>query len=247
MQAQLFQSAPINTSLRLDPRTKLLMMFILSVIMINGDIRGKAVYIRLVLAVIPFILLLFSGRIKASLFYAALYAAVWFAEAFLVYTTSGAANILIVMLAGMVGRFIPCAVMGYYLMTTTRVSEFVAAMEQIHMPRAIIIPLSVMFRFFPTIAEESRAINDAMRMRGIGINSLSKNPVALFEYRLIPLLMSIVKIGGELSAAALTRGLGGPVKRTNICKIGFGVWDFCMAAVMIAALAAYVLIQRGTL
>ncbi len=247
MQAQLFQSAPINTSLRLDPRTKLLMMFIISVIMVNGDIRGKAVYVRLVLAVIPFILLLFSGRIKAALFYAVLYAGVWYAEVFLVYSISGAANILILMLTGMVGRFIPCVVLGYYLMTTTRVSEFVAAMERLHMQQTIIIPLSVMFRFFPTILEESRSINDAMRMRGIGSKNLVKDPIALFEYRLVPLLMSIVKIGGELSAAALTRGLGGPVKRTNICKIGFGIWDFCMITVTIAALTAYILIQRGIL
>ena len=104
-----------------------------------------------------------------------------------------------------------------------------------------------MFRFFPTILEESRSINDAMRMRGIGSKNLVKDPIALFEYRLVPLLMSIVKIGGELSAAALTRGLGGPVKRTNICKIGFGIWDFCMITVTIAALTAYILIQRGIL
>ncbi len=47
----------------------------------------------------------------------------------------------------------------------------------------------------------------------------------MIEYRLVPLMVSMVKIGDELSAAALTRGLGAPVKRTNICKIGFHVQD----------------------
>ena len=47
----------------------------------------------------------------------------------------------------------------------------------------------------------------------------------MIEYRLVPLMVSVVKIGDELSAAALTRGLGAPVKRTNICKIGFHVQD----------------------
>ena len=47
----------------------------------------------------------------------------------------------------------------------------------------------------------------------------------MIEYRLIPMMTCSVKIGQELSAAALTRGLGGPDKRTNICKIGFGAWD----------------------
>lgn len=37
----------------------------------------------------------------------------------------------------------------------------------------------------------------------------------MLEYRLVPLMVSVVKIGDELSAAALTRGLGAPVKRTK--------------------------------
>ena len=36
---------------------------------------------------------------------------------------------------------------------------------------------------------------------------------AMLEYRLVPVIMCSVKIGEELNAAALTRGLGGPVKK----------------------------------
>ena len=53
----------------------------------------------------------------------------------------------------------------------------------------------------------------------------------MIEYRVIPLMTCSVKIGQELSAASLTRGLGGPDKRTNICKIGFG---WCDALVFLA-------------
>ena len=52
-----------------------------------------------------------------------------------------------------------------------------------------------------------------------------RSPMKMLEYRVVPLMMSIAKIGEELSAAALTRGLGAPQKRTNICKIGFGPVD----------------------
>lgn len=51
-------------------------------------------------------------------------------------------------------------------------------------------------------------------------------------------MISCVKIGDELSAAALTRGLGAPVKRTNICKIGFGAWVFFALLLCAAAPAA---------
>lgn len=242
MEPQLFQNDSVNTYVKLDPRTKLFLMLVISTIMISGEISGYAVYVHLVLASVPFVLLLTCRRMKAAVFYAGFFAAAWYAEAFLVYNTTGILNIIIVMLSALVTRFIPCVVMGYYLMKTTRVSEFMAAMERMHVTQKIVIPMSVMFRFFPTVAEESRSINDAMRMRGVGIGSIGNNPSALLEYRMVPLMMSVVKIGDELSASALTRGLGGPVKRTNICKIGFGVLDVFLASLATAAIAVYILL-----
>ena len=117
---------------------------------------------------------------------------------------------------------LPGFIMGYYLVSTTTVSEFVAAMERMRVPEKIVIPVSVVFRFFPTVKEEYASIRDAMKMRGI---STLRSPMKMLEYRVVPLMMSIAKIGEELSAATLTRGLGAPQKRTNICKIGFGPLD----------------------
>ena len=57
-----------------------------------------------------------------------------------------------------------------------------------------------------------------------------KHPEKILEYRLIPLMISIVKIGDELSAAALTRGIGAPEERTDICKIGFHIQDIILFA-----------------
>ena len=125
---------------------------------------------------------------------------------------------------------------GAFFLSTTSVSEFVAAMQKMHISEKIIIPMSVIFRFFPTIGEEYRAIADAMRMRQIRFGG--KKAFSMIEYRIIPLMISVVRIGDELSAAALTRGLGAPVRRTNICVIGFGIWDavlflFCAACFVV--------------
>ena len=94
-----------------------------------------------------------------------------------------------------------------------KVSEFISGMEKMHIPQNITIPFAVVFRFFPTIADEYRSIRDAMRMRGI---SFKNGPLAMIEYRLIPLIVSIVKIGDELSAAAVTRGLGGTKSKDKL-------------------------------
>ena len=62
----------------------------------------------------------------------------------------------------------------------------------------------------------------------------------MVTYRLIPLLFSSISIGDELSAAAITRGLGAPVKRTNVCEIGFHMHDFLITMVMIMMTVLYV-------
>ena len=110
-----------------------------------------------------------------------------------------------------------------------------AGMERMHMPSKITIPLSVVFRFAPTVLEEAASISDAMKMRGIRFGG--KKSSKILEYRLIPMITCSVKIGEELSAAALTRGLGAPLKRTNICEIGFHFPDviiFILCGVTVA-------------
>ena len=68
-----------------------------------------------------------------------------------------------------------------------------------------------------------------------------KNPQAVLEYRIVPLMMSVVTIGNDLSAAALTRGLGNGKKRTSICRIGFQWKDFALMIMVTAALLVFLL------
>lgn len=154
-------------------------------------------------------------------------------------------TIIISLLAQFGTRWFPSAMMGYYLLSTTKVSEFVLAMQRMHIPEAFIIPFSVMFRFFPTISEEAGSIGNAMRMRGITGKNFFKNPQAVLEYRIVPLMMSVVTIGNDLSAAALTRGLGNGKKRTSICKIGFHWKDFALMIIVTAALLVFLLFRRA--
>lgn len=134
---------------------------------------------------------------------------------------------------------LPVAALAAYCVVSTQVSELVAALERLRIPQQIVIPLSVVLRFFPTIVEEYGSIGDAMRMRGIGVGGRTRNPITLMEYRFVPLLMSLVRIGDELSAAALTRGLGGPNRRSVVCRIGFGPADALVLVLAIVPLAIW--------
>ena len=163
---------------RLDPRTKLLLLLVINVIMMGGGIEGAAVVVRPVLALIPFTLLLAEVRIKAAMIYLPLFALATFGESYVVPHTAGLMNLLAIIASGLISRFMPCLAMGYYVVTTTTVSEFTASMERMHVTPKLVIPLSVMFRFFPTVLEEAGAISDSMKMRGIGGSSILKDPVA---------------------------------------------------------------------
>ena len=188
-----------------------------------------------ILAAVPLILLLTEnrGRDRLSiLFYMA--AAIYCNYGALPHL-SGLPNFLVVAICGFFMRFVPGIMMGYITVRTTTVSEFVASMKKLHLPEQIIIPMSVIFRFFPTVVEEYNAIGDAMKMRGIRFGGGKAS--AMLEYRLVPVIMCSVKIGEELNAAALTRGLGGPVKRTNICEIGFHVQDVFFLLLCVVAFA----------
>ena len=219
--------------LLLDPRTKLLMLITVTSLMLSTGNSGVMNIVKPVLSVIPFALLLSEGKWKTAAKYLVLYAVCFALERLAIYKMSGLAAFMLMALCSVMTRFAPGIMMGAFLIASTSVSDFIAAMKRMHISEKIIIPMSVIFRFFPTIGEENAAITDAMRMRGIRFGG--RHPGKMIEYRLIPLMISIVKIGDELSAAALTRGLGAPVKRTDICKIGFHAQDIIMILLCAAA------------
>lgn len=205
-----------------DPRTKLFLTVTVSTIMATGGTGGYMNIIRPCLMACPIVFLLLSKKWKTAAKFAVTYIILFAMEVTVLPLLTGVWRFILGAAVGIYTHMLPGFIMGYYLVSTTTVSEFVAAMERIKLPQKIVIPVSVVFRFFPTVKEEYAAIRDAMRIRGI---ATLRSPMKMLEYRIVPLMVSIAKIGEELSAASLTRGLGSPQKRTNICKIGFGALD----------------------
>lgn len=239
MPAFLLNSSTGKRALVLDPRTKLLLLVTMAVFVLGGLGGVQMENFRLALSVVPVFFLLFSMKWKAAFVFTFLFSVFYLMQIFLIPVTSGVVNFLVIAMTGIVTRFMPSIAMAYFVMSTTTVSEFVAAMERMHLSEKIVIPMSVIFRFFPTVGEEFTAINDAMRMRGVRFGG--GKVTAMLEYRLIPMMICSVKIGEELSASALTRGLGAPVKRTNICRIGFRFPDVLALALCLLAFGMWIL------
>lgn len=227
---------PRVTKSLLDPRTKLFLVFVEAILVLSSAGGSTLFWFRAAFAILPFVLLCSAKRYAPCIVGAVLVGIMHACECCVFPSAKGlVANALLFMIV-VVNRFLPAYMMGSYVINTTTVSQFKAAMSRLRMPDALTIPMCVMFRLFPTIREENAAIRAAMKMRGIGLRNgqLAK----MLEYRIVPLITCVAKIGEELSAAALTRGLGRCKTRTNICRIGFG-WADCAVFLLTLAAAMY--------
>lgn len=225
--------------LKLDPRTKLFMIFAVSFIVMVNAVTPVEWAVRIIVTLIPILLLANEGRYVSAIRFTVCYAA---ALALLRFRLSeGSTGIISAVLlgyCGIVAQFMPAMIMAWYVIHTTKIGEFMSAMQKMRIPDGISISLAVVMRFFPTIREEYSCINDAMRMRGISLGDgrLTK----MIEYRLIPLMFSCLNIGEELSAAAVTRGLGAPVKRSSTVQLRIGAADMAMTVFFAASVILFI-------
>ncbi|WP_239229246.1 energy-coupling factor transporter transmembrane component T [Staphylococcus sp. ACRSN] len=226
----------------LDPRTKLLLILIISLVSLTVNDMVPVVYIRLIFMIIPSVLIIVIGRYWIGFIFMMLIIMAWLVESMIAMQYNPVLTILIFIVAGIITRFLPALLMGYYILKTTEVEQFISSLERMEFPRKLTIPLAVMFRFIPTIREESKAIRDAMKMRGINLKFALKHPVKFIEYRLVPLLNSVIKIGNELTMASITRGLALNYSRTVMTTLKLRLFDWVLMIVAVVFCVLYYLI-----
>ena len=223
----------------LDPRTKLYMIFIVSAVVMMSATTPLLWTVRIIMTMIPLILLVIEKRYSSAACFTILYAFVLVLTfRFMSEKNSGILQSLLTGYSGIVVQFLPALITAWYVIRTTKIGEFMSCMQKMHVPDGLSVSLAVVMRFFPTIKEEYSSINDAMRMRGVMLGG--GNVLRMFEFRMIPLLFSCVNIGEELSAAAITRGLGGEIKRSSIVELRLGVFDYLLMTFLTAATVIFV-------
>ena len=142
-----------------------------------------------------------------------------------------------------------CGMLAGVVLTTTKVSEFLSAMNRLHAPKKLVIPLAVMLRYIPTIQEDWRFIKDAMRMRDVSPTPAGflKNPGMTIECIYVPLMMAASKAADELSIASITRGIENPNPRTCLVQIKCGAADWIGMSVAVAFFALELCVQGGVI
>lgn len=212
-----------NVHSLLDPRTKLLLLFTSSVFVVGNAGEAWMIVFYWILVFLPVLLLLAEREWKIGIIAIVIYIGSYFAQMALQHEINAVESMLALSLY-IITKILPTVILARYIVKSTKVSEFLAAMNRMHVTDKLTIPISVIFRFFPTVVEESGAINDAMRMRGIEMGA--NKATEAVEYRMVPLIASCSIIGEELSAAAMTRGLDVGKKRSCIWSIRFRLADW---------------------
>ena len=228
--------------MRLDPRTKLFMVFVVSLIAMMSATTPVLWVIRIIITLIPIVLLILEKKYSSALrFFLAYGIALVLLLFFISENSEGIIASLLIGYCGIVVQFMPALITAWYVIRTTKIGEFMSCMQKMHIPDGIAVSLAVVMRFFPTIKEEYSSINDAMRMRGVMLGG--GNVLRMFEFRMIPLLFSCVNIGEELSAAAITRGLGGETKRSCLIELKLGLADYLIMTFLAAATVIFVVFK----
>ena len=216
---------------RFDLRTKFMLILVVNLFLL----LSHSVIFELVLIFGCLLLITIDGQAKSAFHFLIVFLIMLGIDQLLTPYINGFFFTLVSFITVALRKFLPCFILGKWILTKTEVSEFVAVMWKLRLPQTAIIPLSVVFRYFPTIKEEWASIRAAMKMRGIHVS---------LEHIMVPLLMSAVNVSEELSAAALCRGLDSPEPHTSLVQVRFRFSDVLVWCIT-GALAFAAIILKG--
>lgn len=229
--------------LRLDPRTKVLLLLIC----VLCAMSAPSLQYELGLVAVIGILGAASGKWKYALKGSFFYVLVYLFTVWVMGSMTGTLRTMFVAFLGLFHKVYPCGMLSGIVISTTKVSEFLSAMNRVHAPKKLVIPFAVMLRYIPTIREDWHYIKDAMKMRDVSpsLKGLLTDPGMTADCIYVPLMMAASKAADELSVAAITRGIENPNPRTCLVQIRFRISDWLAIAIFIAVLCIGLYLRGG--
>ena len=225
--------------LKIDPRTKIILMILGNVAIFLAFSVQMKISLIIFYLIFGFLCGAYKSPIKISLGYFGLILVEYLGGIYL----SGTLTLMIITFSQFVKMILPCALLASIMISKTKVSEFMGALNKMRVSKKVIIPLTVMIRYFPVVFEDWKNIKDSMRMRDVSPTFLGflKNPSDTIECIYVPMLMSASKVSDELSAAAITRGIENPNPRTCMVKMKIKFCDYLSISLMVIVIVLEVL------
>ena len=206
-----------------NPCTKIVLLFLC--IIISSLLTSIKFELLFVFVIMIFGIL--NKEVKFSIKGFILYLLVYQVSILVVEIGSNTLRSITMPFLGLVHKIYPVCMLSILILKTTKVGEFLSAMEYARVSKKITIPLAVMLRYIPTVREDWMYIKDSMCLRGISPSFFGflKNPSLTIECIYSPMIIMASKAADELTIASITRGIESPIRRTSIIEINFNIQD----------------------
>ncbi len=180
-----------------DPRTKVLLLIISMIIATTAPSLSYECALILLIAVMGIL----CGKVRYSIIGTIVFLVLYLFTTLYLGNVTGTAYTMFTAWLSLVFKVYPCGMLAGIAVSTTRVNEFLSAMNKAHVPKKVVIPLAVMLRYLPTIREDWHFIKDAMRLRDVSpsLKGLISHPGMTIECLYSPLLMAASKAADELA------------------------------------------------
>lgn len=229
--------------MKIDFRTKFFLTLIIGISTMEGSLARRYYYLGIFLALLPYLLALYDRKISLvskGIFYTGL---AFLGQNIMEKFPNSFWAMILNLYAGIVIKILPGLIMGYYTMTTTKMSDLVYSLQKIKLPNTIIIPISVMFRFFYSIKQDYKIIGEAMYMHDLTLKSFFKNPSRFIEYKFVPLLMITSQTADNVAISAMTRGMKVYGERSSISSAQLRSIDYILLAFGIFIISLFIRIK----
>ena len=229
--------------MKIDFRTKFFLTLIIGISTMEGSLARRYYYLGIFLALLPYLFALYDRKISLvskGIFYTGL---AFLGQNIMEKFPNSFWAMILNLYAGIVIKILPGLIMGYYTMTTTKMSDLVYSLQKIKLPNTIIIPISVMFRFFYSIKQDYKIIGEAMYMHDLTLKSFFKNPSRFIEYKFVPLLMITSQTADNVAISAMTRGMKVDGERSSISSAQLRSIDYIFLAFGIFIISLFIRIK----
>lgn len=219
---------------RFDARTVLGTVSILGLAttMANGTLSAHSMLVVTALLALPYA---WKTTTVTVLLYAGAMALMHWSE-----QLSGFFVITVIMLAYMAQKILVFILLGTFMAGSTTLEGIGTALEKLRIPQQIVVPTMVAIRFFPTLTHQIKALSDSLKTRGIATHASwwISHPIRAGELFVAPLFFRAIRLSDELSASALTRGLGMHSQPTIVYPLRFRWQDLVLALYTLAGVSA---------
>ena len=215
-----------------DPRAGLWVLIAANIIAFSDH----SLWVELILISLLLALMMGHGRFTMAVKWAAGYCALLVFQQVVLPASPMIIATSFTIFATYTRRMFPCLMTGALMLTCTPLRYLIVGLRQMHIPQKLIVAVSVTLRYFPAIREEFGYIRDAMKLRDI-------RGFARLECMVMPLMVSATETSEELSAAAVTRGIENPARKTSAVSLRLSLMDLLGMLAVLALLVLSLVIQ----